>query len=263
MKRLVSTLRRWLKPKGKMRTLCLLNESTREDVTKPVLESIAHAVYRQLAEHYAPFWEASPPDAFVVAMRKEDVPKGASVISVIDDPDVAGAYGYHYTTDDGDPLARVFTKPILDNGGTLTKGATSLSQTISHEVLEMAGDPYASFWADMGDGRTEESLELCDRVEGDSYEIDGIAVSNFLGPRAFRDGPGPYDWLGKLKSPWDLTPGGYAIRRTGGPAGRVHEVYGHAVPDWKIAVRKKKVGSRGKKRAKVLGYSSAHHDPLP
>ena len=58
----------------------------------------------------------------------------------------------------------------------------------------------------------------------------GIAVSNFIGPRWFSNGAGPYDYLGNLKAPWQMTPGGYLIKRN---AGVVTQVFGESYPDWK------------------------------
>lgn len=226
---------------GNMRTICIFNESVRPEITRAALEEIAHALYRQASEHYAAFCEDSAPSSIVVAMKSSEIPLDAALILLLDVADQESVLGYHYTLPNGQPIAKVFTKPIFENGGSLSKSSNSVSQTISHELLEMLGDPYANFWADMPapNENTEEALERCDRVEGDSYEIDGIAVSNFLGPRAFRGGVGPYDYMGLLKSPFDLTPGGYAIRRVGGPNGTVSEVYGSHYPQWKQDLKSK------------------------
>lgn len=238
-------------PGKNMRTICFFNESADESITRPILEAIAAAIYRQVSEHYAQFWEASPPDAIVVAMSKEQIPSGAAVVHILDKSDEPGALGYHYVTDTGQPVTRVFWNPILVNGGTLFKGANSLSVTLSHEVLEMLGDPYCNWWADCGTGDEEDSLELCDRVEGDAYEIDRIWVSNFLGPRAFRDGDGPYDWMRLLTKPYEVRHEGYAIRRTGGPAGETKEIYGEMHPAWKRDLKNAKKMSRSRKRGSL------------
>lgn len=244
-----------LRQKGagdKVKSICIYNQSTYAPLTRPMLENIAHALYRQLSEHYAPFCEAGVPDDISVAMFSTEVPKDAALVILLDDPDVDGALGYHWVLPNGQPVARVFTKPILDNGGTLTVGANSVSCTLSHEILEMVEDPYANAWNDIGEGSNEEDAhEVCDRTEGDSYEIDGISVSNFLGPRAFRDGAGPYDYLGLLKKPFEIRPGGYAIRRRGGPNGTSREIFGDSYPSWKQDVRVKKEFSRAKKRART------------
>jgi hypothetical protein len=89
--------------------------------------------------------------------------------------------------------------------------------TISHEVCETALDPDVTAWSQMPDGRLE-ALELCDRVEGDSYTTMGISVSNFLFPEAFRDRASDvrFDHMRKLEAARDMTPGGYRILMAGG-----------------------------------------------
>lgn len=81
----------------------------------------------------------------------------------------------------------------------------------------------------------------CDRTQGDVYDREGVDVSNFLGPRAFRDGDGPYDHLGLLVEPWEVRPAGYAIRRTNGI---VRNVWGYAYPDALKAIKERTVRNR-------------------
>lgn len=202
---------------------------SRDPALSPVfLERVANVLEVQLYRDYAPFWQSAgvPVKAYTA---EADAPPDASLLAVFDDSDQAGALGYHATTPNGTPYGRGFLTPIKESGGTLHEGANSLSCTLSHEVLEMVGDPYASWWADV-DAHVQECLELCDRTEADSYEIEGVAVSNFLGPRAFRDGPGPYDLMRLLSSPWEIRPGGYVIRRKGG---RVYNLWGREYPEHK------------------------------
>ena len=234
----------------------LVSESVDPSVTKNVLNLIATAIETQLFSHYAILWQSAGVHV-VVYDRIQDVPPETNPMIVFDNPDQPDALGYHDVTPAGHAYGKVFLRPILDNGGTLTNGATSLSVTISHEALEMVGDPYANFWADMPTGE-EDALELCDRCEQDQYDIGVsnvtgmatanvpdtmVSVSNFLGPRAFRNGDGPYDWLGSqgdsrgLKTPWEVRPGGYAIRRRGGPTGSTGQVFGESYPEWKKALK--------------------------
>ncbi len=211
--------------------LAIVSET--DDLSFHQAQQIAAAIERQMVEHYAPMWQSAGVAVRAFA-RLSDVPSGWSVVAVLRDADQAGVLGYHALTPDDRPYARVFSGPVLGAGGSVMRGAVSLSVTLSHECLEATEDPYCNAWHDTPDDE-EESRELCDRVEGDAYEIDGVSVSNFLGPRAFGpgDGPGPFDYLGKLANPWDMTPGGYKIRRTGGPSGKVHQVFGDEVPAWK------------------------------
>ena len=58
------------------------------------------------------------------------------------------------------------------------------------------------------------SLEVCDPVECDTYDIGDISVCNFVLPTWFLTGPHPddvlVDFLGRLAEPFTLSPGGYA-----------------------------------------------------
>jgi hypothetical protein len=109
---------------------------------------------------------------------------------------------------------------------------------ISHEVLEILGDPYITWWADGNDGR-QYALEVCDPVEGDAYVIDGVSVSNFVGPRYFSAGPGPYDWMRKLSAPFSMSPGGYLIVRS--PGGEPSQIFGAEFPAWRRPLKRKRM----------------------
>jgi len=213
--------------------IALVNESSAAGLDFALLQAIAAAIGRQVNEQYAYLWQSGGCDV-VAAESLSAATEGAAVVAVLDNADQANALGYHDTTPDGRPYGRVFASPILENGGTLTTGSLSISQTISHEVLEMVGDPYANWWAD-GPSGNEYALELCDPVENDSYEIDGIAVSNFVGPRFFSAGPGPYDWMGKLFTPFSMSAGGYLIVRSS--SGDVHQIFGHEYAEWRKALK--------------------------
>lgn len=199
------------------------------------VDHMVDAIQVQLATHYADMWQSVGP-----VIRRYDtlaaVPTDWSVIALLESPDEAGVLGYHATTPDGRPYGRVFVAPILSNGGSAYQTPLSVSTTLSHEALEASGDPYVNWWADI-DGATEDALELCDRVEGDAYQIGDAFVSDFLGPRAFSNGPGPYDYLTLLAQPWDVRDTGYCIRRVGGPGGSVTSTFGRTYPGWKMTTK--------------------------
>ena len=224
--------------------IALVDESHDPEVAPDLLAKIRDALEVQLYAHYGPFWQQDGVPAIVRASMA-DLEPGDAPLVVFDDPDQPGVLGYHGATLRGEPFGKAFMSVIRRGGGDLHRNARSLSVTLSHEALEMAGDPYASWWADLGNGEHEEALEVCDRVEGDAYpayggtssDRDEVMVSNFLGPRAFRDGAGPYDWMRLLESPWEIRPGGYAIRRTGGPSGIVGPTFGAGYPAEKREVK--------------------------
>jgi hypothetical protein len=212
--------------------LYLVSASKHPDITRPLLDRIAEALEFQLYQHVAPFAQSAGVRVFALSSI-EALPDNdsASPLVIYDDPDQAGALGWH-TYNEGKIHGTAFVNPILDNEGTLISGPNSLSAVLSHEAIEASMDPYVNLYAMMDDGVTIEPVEGCDRVQGDSYEIGGVAVSNFLGPRAFRTGPGPYDWLGKLDNPWDIAPGGYC-QRFNIKTGKFSTHWGREVPAWK------------------------------
>ena len=216
--------------------IVIVDESVSPEVTEETLTKIAQAIEHQLYQHYGPFWQMDGvPVRFLDSIgeaKESDCP-----LIIFDNPDQPGVLGYHSVTPNGLAYGKAFYDVIRRQfmEGPVNESNT-LSVTLSHEALEMVGDPYTNCWVDCSFDE-EEAFEICDRVEGDSYKIDidgtPISVSNFLGPRAFRDGIGPYDYMGLLSSPWEIRPYGYVIRRKGGPSGVVSSHFGHAYPEAK------------------------------
>lgn len=210
-------------------TISVTNESKR--VTDGDVSKMVSAVGTQLARDVAPIWGLTP--------TLESVPHGtpaspdAMPCTVSDTPDVPGAGGYHDEGDDGRPYIKVFT---FEGAAALT-GSDAVSVTFSHECGELTADAPANRWVD-GPGGVDYALELCDPVEGDTYEIDGVSVSNFVYPEYF-DPKAPkgtkFDYLEKLSAPFTMTPHGYLIKRT--EPGKVSQVFaahreeGHDVHD--------------------------------
>src|SRR5664279_2494772 len=100
-------------------------------------------------------------------MSREEYAMALPVIVVTDDPDQAGALGYHEMSSRGTPLGKVFA--ALD-----MRLETSWTVTLSHELLEMLADPWINWCAQSPEGKMY-ALEVCDAVEADEcgYEIDG------------------------------------------------------------------------------------------
>jgi hypothetical protein len=125
-------------------------------------------------------------------------------ISVIDDPDQAGALGYHEMTVHGEPLGKVFARLDMQSGASWTV-------TLSHELLEMLADPWVNWCAEGSDGRVY-ALEVCDAVEADAlgYEIDGVLVSDFITPSWFEPTAADrVDFKRHISKPLQLASGGY------------------------------------------------------
>jgi len=176
-----------------------------------VLATIASAVSKQLNGEFAAEWGGT----YGVRVGKSDgsdVADDETEVAIFQNEDVSGAAGYHAR----DPKGRAYIHVALDDGATLTTGSGALSVIISHECLETSADFPANRWADRA-GSSEEALEVSDRVEDTSYEIDGVAVSNFLLKSAFDPGAdAPWDHLNVLTAEDGATPGGYVIERQQG-----------------------------------------------
>jgi hypothetical protein len=168
-------------------------------------------------------------DAISDTVALKDV---AAIFHLVDDiSEAPDALAYH-------TVEATSMRPVLRLGVRICMaggGLPLLTSAMSHEAVETKCNPYVNRWVDMNDGVTEVCHEACDPVEGDSYEIEGITVSNFVGPRWFSDGPGPYDFLGRVLAPFTMTPHGYMVLRTGGPAGTQKQVFGDHVPEKKRA----------------------------
>lgn len=137
------------------------------------------------------------------------------LVYIKDKSDSEGALGYHYTQE-GLPVTYIFAVDDMADG----QGIDGLSTTISHEIPEMLADSNANLYAEGfyygDDGRKHHALvgyEVCDPVEADTYDIDGVKVSNFVFPSWFEPehpaGTMKHDYLGKLDGPFQLSPGGY------------------------------------------------------
>lgn len=118
-----------------------------------------------------------------------------------------GALGWH----DDDPAQniRIYSRVFV---GDCMQLNLNWQTTLSHEALELIGDPDIRRVWKMPDGRLA-AYEMCDAVEADdqAYDIAGFAASNFVLPNYFSmSRHGPFDFRHKLHHACpSLTPGGY------------------------------------------------------
>ncbi len=204
------------------------NFSSHPDVTSPLLAKIVDTLEAQLFEDYAPLWQASGTAVTLVAPETTaHLSLDACLLAIFDHPDQAGVLGWH----DYAPGGHIYGRAFMDAVKNLTQGPESLTTTFSHEMLEAIENPYVNNMVQISDTELEWK-ELCDRTQEDVYEKNGISLSNFLGPRAFRDGPGPYDHLGLLKTWNEIRPNGYA-GRVDLTTGKTNIVWGSHVSDAK------------------------------
>ena len=145
------------------------------------LTAILEAVQAQLNQDVAPIWRSDTFQLVMVPAAEKMDPHTWQFI-VADTCDQAGAAGYHETTSAGAPIGYAFAKTTLD-------ARMHPSVTISHELVEMAGDPHidqSCQWSDNPNPQFD-ARELCDPVEDDSlgYEKTGVLVSDFVTPAYF------------------------------------------------------------------------------
>lgn len=226
-------------------TIHVANKSSQ--VSDADVKTMALACSKQIALHVAPAYGMLPVQVTFLA-NGAPPPKSARLITVMDTLDDAQALGYH--TEDGAEhiWGVVGTKAAMDQGAKALTGPYSISSILSHEVIELFGDPRINLWADNGRG-TQVAVELCDPVENDSYLVDGVAVSNFVYPAWFDHLAAKgdrFDYMGRLTRPFTMARGGYWVEMK---AGKTSQKFGEDVPEWRRA-------------AKQAGFSRSHRRVL-
>ena len=124
--------------------------------------------------------------------RKRNAP--SLIISDCKNPPVDG---YHSYTD-GHALGRVYisSNDFREN-----------SITISHEIFEMVVNPKMELTAD------KIYLEVCDPVMENSFDVDGIAISDWVYPSWFsKSGIKPFNKLDTFSKPFEITSKGYTLK---------------------------------------------------
>jgi hypothetical protein len=181
-------------------TIAFTNEST--VLKDPEIQAIIPALQSQVSSDFRHAWDV---DCKLLFLPKgQPLPAGYWQIIVLDNPDQAGALGYHEVTSGGNPLGKIFAKLDIDDGHSWTV-------TTSHELLEMLADPYIN-WCAQGENGEIYALEVSDPVESDAlaYHINGVLVSDFITPGWF--GPAEQfkpDFKGHLTKRLQLASGGY------------------------------------------------------
>jgi hypothetical protein len=181
------------------------------------LPALANALAIQIKRDVYPAWGVDA-QMFYCPTGKNP-PASHWVLALIDNADVAGALGYHETTPTGLPLGKAFV-------ATTKAAGDQISVTVSHEIIEMIGDPSINLTAEVDDASGNPSKfysrELCDAVEDDSCGYDivipvgwpgagtSVLVSDFVLPAWFQPGmPGPYAFKTALTAPFQLAVNGY------------------------------------------------------
>jgi hypothetical protein len=184
--------------KGQIPTITIINKSTKplgSDLTK-----LTDALQKFLDTCFVPVW--GTPGKLIVSSKF--VP-GNWAIVFLDNADVQNALGYHDLTPDGLPMSKVFVETTIRDG-------QKVSVTACHELAEMMVDPAINLCATGPKGLIY-AYETADPVEEEEFEIDGIAMSDFVYPSYFeqfrKKGSTQFDYLKKVQKPFQILKGGY------------------------------------------------------
>jgi hypothetical protein len=161
---------------------------------------------------FAPVWHTP-----AILVNTPAIIPGTWAMVFMNDSDVANALGYHDLTADGFPLSKIFVRTTLSAG-------EKVSVTASHELAEMLVDPATNLCA-MDEKGVIYAYETADAVEESFFYIDSILMSNFVFPSWFEGFRKPnsdrFDFLGKVKAPFQLASGGYSIIFQNGRWGQI------------------------------------------
>jgi len=220
-----------------MKGFCLINEST--DPAFPTAKVLAMVPEFQAQQiELAAAWQRLVTQVMQAdseaAAPQDDEWVLTKFVDTLDDPD---ALAYHTTTTGGRPLILIGVQVIKKNaaaGSDWVLGPDGVSTAASHELAEADINPYCSFYAPL-DASTWIPMEVCDPTQGDTYQrVAGAPyVANFVTPRYYSEGAGPYDRMGVVTAPRQIRPGGYQQELVGGPNGTSNAVFGERLPAWK------------------------------
>jgi hypothetical protein len=167
------------------------------------LDALIAAMQKYVTSFVAPVW-GTP----ATLVKTTDFQAGAWAMVFLDDADQPGALAYHDLTPDGFPVSKVFVKTTLD-------AQQLVSVSASHELVEMLVDPAINMMTTGPDPQTIYAYESADPVEELDFQVNGIAMSDFVYPSYFESFRKPnsarFDYLNQVTEPFQILPGGYQI----------------------------------------------------
>jgi hypothetical protein len=200
------------------------------------LDALIAALQVYVDKHVAPVW-GTP----AKLIKSQDFVKDAWAIVFLDTADQPGALAYHDLTPAGLPLSKVFVKTTIDDHELV-------SVSTSHELVEMLVDPAINMMTTGPDSRTMYAYESADPVEALSFDVNGIAMSDFVYPSYFevfrKAGSAQFSHLNTVKKPFQILAGGYQIVFK---SGKWSQVFGSAAKKKKFA-REDRRGHRSQTR---------------
>ncbi len=176
------------------------------------VQRAVRAINRQFAEDFAPQWQfgarlrldgaGAMPSGLSQHVALNALPgrRGDAVIYLLDAASIADAEGYHDRNPGDIPFGFVF----LD---VCEKVGDEWTVALSHEAIELVGDPLNNLLVQGPHPFDRRHLvfhmfELCDAVQSETYELDGVLLSNFVLPDYFTRGDAEgvrNDFLGRKK----------------------------------------------------------------
>lgn len=230
--------------------ISVINHS--HSLSDEAIQPVIRAINRQIAQDFEPYWSFGATLRLEGAIGKRPSTRnvsdmrGDAVIYLVDGVNAIGASGWHTANYKDIPYGLVFL-------GLCEQLKEPWSITLSHEALELIGDPMGNLLVEgthpMDHRRKAFHLfEMCDAVQTEYYPIDGIDVSNFVLPSYFSAGEQSgrrNDFLGrphagKTLLSFGMNPGGY-LNLFDPRSGRWEQpVY----EDDKLAARRKRIKSK-------------------
>jgi hypothetical protein len=187
-----------------MLQIAIINESTA--IADADVQSMIPAFDTQWNKDLNSVWGVGAATFAFNSKQQPAPPPGSWWVVFLDNSDQANALAYHDLTNEGLPISKVFVKTIQADKASLSVGA-------SHEICEMAVDPWLNsayqdsqgiFWAG----------EICDPVEDDQYgyEVGGVRLSDFVTPNWFghKNASGDIDLQRHATGAFEVLSGGYA-----------------------------------------------------
>lgn len=235
---------------------------TNGQITDEQLQNAIRAINRQISEDFEPYWslgaELRLEGKSGLKPKKQSIAdmRGDAVIYLWDKADIPDALGYHNANNRGIPYGFIFTE-------LSQKVGESWTVTLSHEALELIGDPEVNLLVQGPHPADPQQYvfhwyEMCDAVQAETYKIDEIEVSNFLLPLYFTGSEevgGRNDFLGRIHygktlGSFGVNPGGYIGFFN--PATGEHETF--SMKDDSVAAKRLEIKSLAKGTRRAIRY---------
>ncbi|MCX7241622.1 MAG: hypothetical protein NTU86_14410 [Burkholderiales bacterium] len=227
------------------------------------VQDVIRAINRQLKEDFEPYWSFGAtlrlegPTGKRLSIQSNADMRGDAVLYLVDGTNALEATGWHLANLRDIPYGIVFL-------GLCEKMNEPWSITLSHEALELVGDPMCNLLVEGNHPfdrrrRVFHLFEMCDAVQAETYTIDGVAVSNFVLPSYFSLGEQEgrrNDFLGTVHN-------GKTLLSFGMNPGAYLNIYDPKTGKWSQPEPQDDSVARARKRQKALvkagrGYRRIH-----